>query len=41
MDNSEDKEAAEDLLATQPKIERNNEYRFWLYGIRARQLPGR
>lgn len=41
LDDSEDKEATEDPLATQPEIDGNDEHRFRLRGVRTRQLPGR
>jgi hypothetical protein len=41
LDDPKDREATENLLSTQPEIDGNNKHRFRLYGIRARQLPGR
>jgi hypothetical protein len=41
LDDPEDREATEDLLSTQPEIDGNDEHRFRLRGVRARQLTGR
>jgi hypothetical protein len=40
LDDPEDREATEDLPSTQPEIEGNDEHRFRLRGVRARQFPG-
>ena len=41
LDDPKDREATEDLPSTQPEIDRNDEHRFRLRGVRARQLAGR